>query len=351
MEILESAQPGAFIVRDSSDPRFLYSLSIQTERGPTSVRLPYRKGKFSLDGDEKIAERVPKFDSVIGLIEHYVNGGTRIGKKVSTAELDKRKNPILCWKRLYIYHASEQKNDWLILSCHNPPVLHVSDKLTISFITLMHTHNTGRISQFRWLTIRLRVFYMKKIHNVMNHFLLSFLQVSVWVDHEGNMHSTVKLTKPVRRNVGSLKHLARVAINKHNLLTNNNNNNNISAEATSTADNNSLSISSPSTSGSDCQKVSAVTSISTTSANSHIPCPTSVDGVTSDGSVSSISSVPATENVSTTSSFADIAPVTDLSKLPTSLQNYMLEYPYRLWCVNYINNKIFQSLQFDCFCY
>lgn len=86
MEILESTKPGSFIVRDSADPRFLYSLSIQTERGPTSVRLPYRNGKFSLDGDDKLGDRVPKFDSVIGLIEHYVNGGTKIGKQVSIVE-------------------------------------------------------------------------------------------------------------------------------------------------------------------------------------------------------------------------------------------------------------------------
>lgn len=83
MEILESAQPGAFIIRDSADPRFLYSLSVQTERGPTSVRLTYRNGKFSLDADEKLAELLPKFDSVIRLIEHYVNGGTKVGKQVS----------------------------------------------------------------------------------------------------------------------------------------------------------------------------------------------------------------------------------------------------------------------------
>jgi len=72
------------MIRDSADPRYLYSLSVQTEKGPTSVRLVFKNGKFSLDANEKLTELLPKFDAVPALIEYYVNGGAKIGKQVGS---------------------------------------------------------------------------------------------------------------------------------------------------------------------------------------------------------------------------------------------------------------------------
>lgn len=71
-EVLKDTAPGTFLVRDSSDSRFLYSLSVQTEQGPTSVRLHYLDGKFRLDSEQYLAPLMPVFDSVIDLIVHYV---------------------------------------------------------------------------------------------------------------------------------------------------------------------------------------------------------------------------------------------------------------------------------------
>lgn len=71
--ILMSTSPGTFLVRDSSDPRFLFSLSVQTERGPTSVRLHYVNGNFRLDAEPKLAPAMPVFDCVVKLVEYYVN--------------------------------------------------------------------------------------------------------------------------------------------------------------------------------------------------------------------------------------------------------------------------------------
>lgn len=48
-ELLKDSKVGTFLVRDSLDPRFLFSLSVQTEKGPTSVRLFYANGYFRLD--------------------------------------------------------------------------------------------------------------------------------------------------------------------------------------------------------------------------------------------------------------------------------------------------------------
>ncbi|XP_042231995.1 uncharacterized protein LOC121872930 [Homarus americanus] len=76
--LLQSTSLGTFIVRDSADTRFLYSLSVQTERGPTSVRIHYTGGKFRLDCESHMTSTVPEFSHVITLIEHYI----RINRKL-----------------------------------------------------------------------------------------------------------------------------------------------------------------------------------------------------------------------------------------------------------------------------
>lgn len=63
---------GTFLVRDSSDDRFLFALSVQTERGPTSVRIHYRGGEFRLDCEDTLAASMPWFSCVVSLVEHYV---------------------------------------------------------------------------------------------------------------------------------------------------------------------------------------------------------------------------------------------------------------------------------------
>ncbi|KAJ8959030.1 hypothetical protein NQ318_022285 [Aromia moschata] len=48
-DMLSATAPGTYLIRNSSDQRFLFSLSVQTDRGPTSVRLFYMNGFFRLD--------------------------------------------------------------------------------------------------------------------------------------------------------------------------------------------------------------------------------------------------------------------------------------------------------------
>lgn len=74
---LRSAAPGTFLVRDSSDPRFLFSLSVQTDRGPTSVRLLYIAGGFRLDAEPHLAPTMPLFPCVLQLIEHYAESRSK----------------------------------------------------------------------------------------------------------------------------------------------------------------------------------------------------------------------------------------------------------------------------------
>ncbi|XP_077980579.1 suppressor of cytokine signaling 2-like [Glandiceps talaboti] len=74
-EKLRTSPSGTFLIRDSQDPRHLFSLSVKTHRGTTSVRIQYtRDGRFRLDADESIRDRTPVFDCVVQLMAHYMEG-------------------------------------------------------------------------------------------------------------------------------------------------------------------------------------------------------------------------------------------------------------------------------------
>ncbi|XP_035685830.1 suppressor of cytokine signaling 2-like [Branchiostoma floridae] len=69
--VLRTKEDGAFLVRDSENSAHLFSLSVKTPRGPTSVRIHYTEdGKFRLDSDKK--SDTPEFDCVVKLVDYYV---------------------------------------------------------------------------------------------------------------------------------------------------------------------------------------------------------------------------------------------------------------------------------------
>ena len=72
-ELLKETPEGTFLVRDSADSRFHFSLSVQRsqEDGPTSVRIYFGQGKFRLDAEENIVHKMPTFDSVLNLVFYY----------------------------------------------------------------------------------------------------------------------------------------------------------------------------------------------------------------------------------------------------------------------------------------
>jgi len=71
-ERLAGRAVGAFLLRDSADRRYLFSLSVQTCRGTTSIRLSYRSGLFRLDCSADQEHLMPTFDCPLRLLTHYV---------------------------------------------------------------------------------------------------------------------------------------------------------------------------------------------------------------------------------------------------------------------------------------
>ncbi|KAK4311027.1 hypothetical protein Pmani_017442 [Petrolisthes manimaculis] len=80
--LLHHTSLGTFLVRDSSDARYLFSLSVQTERGPTSVRIHYSQGRFRLDCEAAVTTTMPDFPHLITLVEHYVKLNRKMQRHV-----------------------------------------------------------------------------------------------------------------------------------------------------------------------------------------------------------------------------------------------------------------------------
>ncbi|KAL2102563.1 hypothetical protein ACEWY4_001731 [Coilia grayii] len=71
-EILQHSAEGTFLVRDSSQRDYLFTISAMTSAGPTNLRIEYKDGKFKLDSVVLLKPKLKQFDSVVHLVEHYV---------------------------------------------------------------------------------------------------------------------------------------------------------------------------------------------------------------------------------------------------------------------------------------
>lgn len=104
-DLLQNKQVGTFLVRDSANPRFLFSISVQTEHGPTSVRIHYARGLFRLDCPDSLVSCMPLFECVLQLVEYFVRLSQSI-KASSCIWLDDsgRTNTRVClYRPLYKY--------------------------------------------------------------------------------------------------------------------------------------------------------------------------------------------------------------------------------------------------------
>lgn len=65
--MLRDAPLGSFLIRDSRQKDVFFTLSYHAKSGPVSVRIDYKRQKFSLAGNER------SFGTLFALLEHYIS--------------------------------------------------------------------------------------------------------------------------------------------------------------------------------------------------------------------------------------------------------------------------------------
>ena len=71
-DLVKGASVGSWLIRDSSDKRFTFTVTVQIPKGATSVRVHHYRGQFRFDAVARYATIMPLFDCPIKMIEYYV---------------------------------------------------------------------------------------------------------------------------------------------------------------------------------------------------------------------------------------------------------------------------------------
>ncbi|XP_015265413.1 PREDICTED: suppressor of cytokine signaling 1 [Gekko japonicus] len=71
-EKLRGEPVGTFLLRDSRQKNCFFTVSVKTASGPTSIRVIFQAGRFSLDGSKE------DFDCLFKLLEHYVSSSRKV---------------------------------------------------------------------------------------------------------------------------------------------------------------------------------------------------------------------------------------------------------------------------------
>lgn len=66
-DMLRDAPVGRFLIRDSQQNNYLFTLSYRAEAEPLSVRIKYKDSKWFLTGSRRL------FDSLFALLDHYAS--------------------------------------------------------------------------------------------------------------------------------------------------------------------------------------------------------------------------------------------------------------------------------------
>lgn len=93
-EALLKKSEGTFLLRDSSHPKHILTLSVKTCCGPTSVRIEYSRGSFWLDSISPGQPQMQTFPDVLSLVQHYMSSGhTPQGQASSEIHSEKKPDP------------------------------------------------------------------------------------------------------------------------------------------------------------------------------------------------------------------------------------------------------------------
>ncbi|XP_077172861.1 suppressor of cytokine signaling 1-like [Paroedura picta] len=71
-EKLRGESVGTFLLRDSRQKNCFFTISVKTASGPTSIRVVFQGGRYSLDGSRE------DFDCLFKLLEHYVSSPRKV---------------------------------------------------------------------------------------------------------------------------------------------------------------------------------------------------------------------------------------------------------------------------------
>nr|NP_001108026.1 cytokine inducible SH2-containing protein b [Danio rerio]AAI55831.1 Socs8 protein [Danio rerio]ABM68039.1 suppressor of cytokine signaling 8 [Danio rerio] len=125
---LIGAPEGTFLVRDSSHPLYLFTLSVQTWRGPTNIRIEYDSGRFRLDSSFPARSCLLSFSALPSLVHHYSSARPEEEKKAED------------------HHHMVAKDTGILLKLRKPlhrpqafPTLQHLTRLTINRHTDCHT--------------------------------------------------------------------------------------------------------------------------------------------------------------------------------------------------------------------
>uniref|UniRef100_A0A3P9H3K1 Suppressor of cytokine signaling 2 n=1 Tax=Oryzias latipes TaxID=8090 RepID=A0A3P9H3K1_ORYLA len=84
--ILQDSPEGTFLLRDSSQRDYLFTISAMTSAGPTNLRIEYKHGKFKLDSVVLVKPKLRQFDSVVHLVDYYVQLSRSTDKAASNPQ-------------------------------------------------------------------------------------------------------------------------------------------------------------------------------------------------------------------------------------------------------------------------
>lgn len=70
--MLSTESIGTFLIRDSSDNRHFFTLSVKTVSGTKNLRIQCDSASFFLQTEPKSIQSVPHFDCVLKLVHYYM---------------------------------------------------------------------------------------------------------------------------------------------------------------------------------------------------------------------------------------------------------------------------------------
>lgn len=97
---LRNAKAGSFLVRDSTDQRYLFTITLKTSTGITSVRIVMQKSTFRLDS-KNLEAQTPTFKTVLHLINYYMKIAWNIRSSVTVEQKTTKNSSFLLYHPLY----------------------------------------------------------------------------------------------------------------------------------------------------------------------------------------------------------------------------------------------------------